>query len=377
MHVVQIIDGLHYGGAQKMQVVLAQEMRRRNVKLTVISLRDETEGATTAQELRDLGARVAFFPGNRLFDPGRIWRMVRFLRQESFDIVHAHLTYANILGTLTGRLAGIPTIASLRNESIDSHRVRAGVEAWLLRHWANRVMAVGHATAKAHQARLHGQRIEPIPSAMSLFPPLPPAERNALRTELVGNANRPLLIAVGRLHPQKGYSDLLNAFANLHESHPDAFLVIAGGGQLYDELTNQIKTLKLEGDVRLLGPRNDVPQLLGASDIFVSASHWEGLPVSVLEAMAAGLPIVATKVSDVPKIVPAGTGLLVAAHAPDELARAIHTLLADPTRRQIFGAAAQAHIARHHAPAAWGDKIMAFYNDLLAGQTGVLAGVAP
>ena len=376
MHVVQIIDGLHYGGAQKMQVVLAQEMRRRNVKLTIMSLRDETEGTTTAEELRALDAHVVFFPGRRLLDPGRIWRMVRFLKQEQFDIVHAHLTYANILGTLTGRLAGIPTIASLRNESVDSHRVRAGLEAWLLRRWANRVMAVGHATAKAHQNRLEGQQIEPIPSAISIFPPLPQAERAALRTELVGDVDRPLLIAVGRLHPQKGYGDLLDAFVKLRETHPDAFLIIAGGGQLYDELANRIKTLNLEDHVRLLGPRNDVPQLLGASDIFVSASHWEGLPVSVLEAMAAGLPIVATKVSDVPKIVPSGTGLLVPAHESDELAQAMHTLLADPTRRRVFGTAAQTHVARHHAPAPWGDKIMALYNDLLADQSGVLAGVA-
>lgn len=375
MHIAQVIDGLHYGGAQKMQVILAQEMRRRNVKLTVVSLRDKTEGTTTAEELKALGARVVFYPADSLLDLGRIWRIVNFLRREKFDIVHAHLTYANIIGTLTGRLAGIPTIASLRNQSVDSHPIRAGLEAWLLRHWANRVMAVGHATAEAHQARLRGQRIEPIPSAIPVFSPLPPTERAMLRAELTGDVDRPLLISVGRLHQQKGYSDLLNAFAKVHEVHPEAILAIVGGGELYDKLSTQIKALNLADHVLLLGPRNDVPRLLGASDLFVSASHWEGLPVAVLEAMAAGLPIVATNVSDVPRIVAKGTGLLVPAHEPAKLAQAVCTLLDDPVQRQVFGIAAQTHVARNHAPAPWGDKIMTLYNDLVPNQSGLLTRV--
>jgi glycosyltransferase involved in cell wall biosynthesis len=320
-----------------------------------------------------LGARVLYYPAEHLLDVGRLWRIYRFLRREQFDVVHAHLTYANIIGTLTGRLAGIPTIASLRNQSVDQNPIRAGLETWLLRHWADRVMAVGHATAAAHQARLRGQQIDPIPSAVPIFSPLPPPERAALRADLIGQTDRPLLISVGRLHPQKGYDDLFEAFARLHAIHPEVMLVIAGGGELQPALSNQIKARGLENAIRLLGPRNDVPRLLAASDLFVSASHWEGLPVSVLEAMAAGLPVVATEVSDVPRVVTEGTGLLVPPHQPDKLAEAMFTLLENPAQRKAFGAAAQKHIAHNHAPAVWGDKIMALYNSLTPNRSDMFA----
>lgn len=364
MHVAQVIDSLHFGGAQKMQVMLAQAIQEHNVALTVISLRKNFQDTSTPDQLQALGARVVFYSSEGVLNPKRIWHMARFLRQEGVDVVHTHLTYANIVGTLAGRLAGIPVIASLRNSRLEKrfyHPVRYRLETWLLRHWADRVMAVGHATAEAHQERLRGKIIEPVPSAMNLIPPLPDAERAALRTEITGDPSRPLLLAVGRLTYQKGYNYLLTAFADLRQKHPEAALAIAGEGKLYNDLTAQIKTLGLEGHARLLGGRNDVPRLLAASDIFVISSLWEGLPVAVLEAMAAGLPVVATNVSDTPRVVVDGTGLLVPSQDPIRLSQALCSLLDDPELRQSLGRAAQAHIAHNHNPATWVKQILAMY----------------
>jgi glycosyltransferase involved in cell wall biosynthesis len=117
----------------------------------------------------------------------------------------------------------------------------------------------------------------------------------------------------------------------------------------------------LQHHVRLLGARNDVPQLLSASDVYVSASHWEGLPLTVLEAMAAGLPIVATGVGDVPRVVVAGTGVIVPPRDPSALAKALRNLLAEPERMRVMGQTAQAHIARHFNSTVWLDNLLAVY----------------
>ena len=207
MRVAQIIDSLHFGGAQKMQVMLAQAVQEHDVALTVVSLRKNLQDTSTPKELQSLGARVIFYSSEGVLNPRRIWHMARFLRREGIDVVHTHLTYANIVGTLAGRLAGIPVIASLRNSRLEKrfyHPVRYRLETWLLRHLAHRVMAVGHVTAEAHQERLRGTIIEPVPSAMTLIPPLPEAERAALRTEITGgDPSRPRR---GRRRPLRGGS---------------------------------------------------------------------------------------------------------------------------------------------------------------------------
>jgi glycosyltransferase involved in cell wall biosynthesis len=157
---------------------------------------------------------------------------------------------------------------------------------------------------------------------------------------------------------------LLEAFAEVHTHTPEAFLAIAGAGELQGELNARLERLGLTGHARFLGGRGDVPQLLRASDVFVSSSLWEGLPVAVLEAMAAGLPIVATHVGEVPLTVVEGTGLLTPPAQPQPLAAALQSLLADPARREAMGRAALAHVERHHSPASWLDQHLALYRTL-------------
>ncbi|MBA3534337.1 MAG: glycosyltransferase, partial [Ardenticatenales bacterium] len=329
MRVVQLIDLLYWGGAQKLLVTFTAAARARGVTPIIISLRHDSDTPVIAAELRSLGAEVLVFAGSGLMDPLRIWKLARFLRHEKVDILHTHLTYANIIGAIAGRLAGVAVVSTIHNTQDDQpyyHPVRAQMEAWLLRHSVQRVIAVGHIVAEANKARLGKKAMDIIPNAVDLPTPIPAEERQALRTELIGDPMRPLILSVGRLSPQKAHSDLLIAFADLRESNSNATLVIAGDGPLRAELEAQIKTLGLEGHAWLLGMRNDVPRLLAASDIFATSSHWEGLPIAVLEALAAGLPVVGTTVGDVPKVVVEGTGLLVPPREPGALAAALRSL---------------------------------------------------
>ncbi|MCP4423927.1 MAG: glycosyltransferase, partial [Chloroflexi bacterium] len=236
MHIVQIIDTVRFGGAQKMQLILAEAVQGHPVQLSVISLEENVQNSHFPAQLESLGVKIHYFPAQKLLDMGRIRRISRFLQQGSFDCVHTHLTYANIVGALAGRLAGVPVIASFRNSSVDSQPVRAFLETILMRYSAVQRMAVGHATAKAHRRRMGGRSIVAIPNAVTLIPPLAQADKDALRRELVGDTERPLLIAVGRLMAQKGYFDLIEAFDTVRHTVPSAALVIVGRGHLHDQM---------------------------------------------------------------------------------------------------------------------------------------------
>jgi glycosyltransferase involved in cell wall biosynthesis len=363
MRIAHIIDLLNWGGAQKLEVTFAAAARARRLDFTVISLRHDAN-TPIPDELTALGARVVTFPARHLFDPVRIGRIAGFLRRERFDVAQTHLAYANIIGILAGRLAGVPVVATLHSVGFDrrhDHPLKQAIEALAIRFGARRIVAVGAVVAHTHYARLGGRAIDVIQNAVPLPPPLTPTQRSDLRAQLLADVSQPLLISVGRFSPPKGYGDLVAAFAELHHLHPTARLIIVGDGALRAEVEAQIAELGLQHHVRLLGARNDVPQLLSASDVYVSASHWEGLPLTVLEAMAAGLPIVATGVGDVPRVVVAGTGVIVPPRDPSALAKALRNLLAEPERMRVMGQTAQAHIARHFNSTVWLDNLLAVY----------------
>lgn len=366
MRVLQIIDTLLTGGAERLQVTFAEAVRARDVQLTVVSLRSGDSPIPAL--LESLGVTVHMMPAPKLFYPPRLRQLWGLLRREQFDVIHSHLAYANILAALLGRLTSIPVVASLHNTVVSEPGVnpaQTSLETAALRFGARRVIAVGNAVAEAHRERLKGKAIDIIPNAVQEIPPLSDAERAALRAEITGDAARPLLISVGRLWPQKGYGDLLTAFAQVHRAYPSAALAVVGTGILYDELAAQIAALGLQGHVFLLGMRSDVPALLAASDLYVNASHWEGLPVAVLEAMSAGLAVAATAVGDVPHAVIEGTGVLVPPQNPALLAEAICKLLSQPDCMHAMGAAAKAHVSRRYGVDTWADQILQLYQTVI------------
>jgi glycosyltransferase involved in cell wall biosynthesis len=186
-----------------------------------------------------------------------------------------------------------------------------------------------------------------------------------LRREIAGSEKHVVIISVGRLVLAKGYEDMLDAFAIVHRQDPGAFLVIAGMGNLFEKIKNKISELQLEGAVNCLGARTDVPQWLAASDIYASSSHWEGLPVAVLEAMMAGLPIVSTSVGDIPKVVTADAGILVPPHEPACLAEALSELVQAPEKARAMGSAARRRAMQEYSLETWIKKLTSLYAETL------------
>ncbi len=361
--ILQIIDLLQWGGAQKMQVFLVEQLNPHDVELTVVSL-NASNGSPIPEYLRQRGTRVVFFPFPKFLSVRSFFKLLDFVRREKFDLIHTHLTYANIFGTVVGRLTGTPVIASLRTAGYDPryHRpIRQFVETVVVKYGAKRIMANGHAVAELGRKRFAPREMDILVNAIDLPSPLADGERVALRRELVGDPSRPIVISVGRLDLPKGFPDLIRSFVAVRQANPNAVLVIAGDGPMSEELDALVRDLHLEGTVFLLGQRNDVPRLLQAADLYVSSSHWEGLPVSILEAMASGLPILATEVGDIPYVVVPEAGLLIPPHQPEQMAEKIISLLSDPEKMKGMGAAARAHIQRNYSPGVWVHKLLSLY----------------
>lgn len=367
MRIAQMLDTFYMGGAQMMQLFLVESLQPLGINIAVICLKEHTNSKFELR-LQKAGAQVIYFPFPKLFSPRSFSNLVRFLRQEKFDLLHSYLAYSNIIGSLAGKLTGIPTIASVR--STDYHGIgyspqRAFLETVALKYLSDRVMANGLAVANYTCNRLNDSRpVDTIPNAVDLVPPISVAERQKLRKEILVDKNSLFILSVGRLTVAKGYHDLIDAMWLVHEKFPSAILAIAGDGDLLNELSAHIAQLGLEGTILLLMERKDVPHLLAAADIYVNSSHWEGTPVSVLEAMAAGLPVVATAVGESPYLLAQNVGLLVPDHSPAELADALLSLLASQEERQKFGELARKRIEQSYTRDAWMRSLLNLYSEL-------------
>ncbi len=173
-------------------------------------------------------------------------------------------------------------------------------------------------------------------------------------------------ISVGRLVPVKGHADLIRGFAHALSEQEDLVLLLAGDGELRDELTALVAELSLGDRVRFLGWRDDTADLLAGSDIFVLPSLNEGLGLVLIEAMAANLPVVATRVGGVPEVVEEGqTGLLVEARNPDRISNAILRLARDRALRERMGRAGRERADEHFSIQATVRRTEQIYNDLV------------
>jgi len=363
LKVLQVINHLKRGGgAEALLLTFAERASAHNIECHIVSLRGEH--SELSEEIEKLGVKVHWFPAVKLIHPGRFINFYRFLKSLNPDVIHTHLTWANILGPMAGRCLKIPAVVSLHNMTMVSlrHLYHGRLESWSFKHWISHVVAVGEGAAAAHRDVIGSTPLSVIPNAVTP-PAVPdPARRQALRESLFPGFTGPLLCSVGRLAEQKGYTHLLTALAGLEDNFR---CIIIGDGELRTALEQQAITAGLGNRVRFLGVRNDVDQLMGASDLYVSASLWEGLPVATLEAMSAGLPIVATDVGDVALVLGQGCGWLVEPADVETLREAISTLLTDTAQRQAYAQKALARVQNEYNADQWMIRLRGVYEQII------------
>jgi glycosyltransferase involved in cell wall biosynthesis len=299
--------------------------------------------------LRDAAAEsgVRFVPLRNLQRPVSPWRdaaalveLTQLLRRERPDILHASSSKAGILGRLAAFAARVPVrIFTAHGWAFAAH---TGLASRLYR-WADRLVRplTTVTVCVAEQQRAIGLAAGTCDPERTVV--IPNAVDTAAAPRAAANGRRPLVVAVGRLKAPKDFFTFVRALARLPHGSCEALIV--GDGPDREELEAEIEALGLTEEVRLAGERRDVPELLAAADVFVLSSASEGMPVSVLEAMAAGLPVVASGVGGVPELVADDeTGILVEPGEPDALAGALLRLVRDPDLRRRLGGAGRARV---------------------------------
>ncbi len=365
MKVAHIIDALGWGGAQKLLLIYTETARRRGLDTLVISIRTERNETDIPELLKGNGAEVIELKCEKLYDPRTIPTLMFLLRKKHVDIVHTHLSHAIILGGIAAKAMHIPTVATLHNPRISETgrlNLRKKLELFSLRNMAARVIAVGENVATAYRPILGNAVIDVISNSVSLGRGISLEQRTLIRTGLAGNPDRIIVLAVGSLRVVKGYFDMLSAFAQVNKQNPLVFLVIIGIGDLMESLVEYTKSLGMADHVRFLGARGDVTEILASVDVFVNSSYSEGLSIAMLEAMAAGLPVVATSVGDAGVLLATGGGLLVEARNPDSFAAALESLIIDLTKMRIVGQRARECVEKNYASDAWLDKLLTCYS---------------
>jgi glycosyltransferase involved in cell wall biosynthesis len=246
--------------------------------------------------------------------------------------------------------------------------MRTGINAFFAR--ADRIIAVSEVVAQALQVqtRIPNEKIITIPNGVDANRFQFHGSPHALRQQLSLPIDRVIVLAIGRLTHQKGYPYLLEALALIpQEDRP--LLLIVGEGPDRSELELKARVLKLVDDVRFLGHRQDIPSLLAAADLFVLASLWEGLPLVLLEAMAATLPAVVTAVGGNTTVIEDGkSGLLVPPADEKALATALRRLIHDPLTRDQMRQAARERFENRFSLQTFVEAHESLYEELYVGR---------
>jgi glycosyltransferase involved in cell wall biosynthesis len=267
------------------------------------------------------------------------WRpLYQLLRRERIDVVHAHKFGANVWGVVMGRLARVPVVVTHEHGwAFEGEPLKVFLDRELIARGSNALIAV----SRADQRRMSSiEKIKPkdtvfVPNGIS---PLPQPSGADVRAELGIPADAPLVGTMGFLRYPKAIDNLVRAADPLRRLVPGAKVLIAGDGPDRPMIEALLDELDLRDTVYLLGLRSDVPDLLDALDVAVCPSDSEGSPLSIMEYMDAGLPVVSTNVGGVPDLIDEGVhGLLVERRDPEALARAMAELLRDPARAAEMG----------------------------------------
>ena len=285
-----------------------------------------------------------------LFNPLALWRLTQLLARERVTILQTHGARANFYGRIAGRLAGVPVIISTVHNSLKDYEVRSfrrGLYRFLLRltlPLVHRIICVSDANrwdlieeCPAAEARIQTVYNGVDPSA---FPSQ--LNRKKVREEL-GIVQGPVLATIARLTEAKGHQYLLHALPSLLETWPQLCCLFVGEGELRDQLHRLAVELAVERSCWFIGVREDIADVLAAADVVVLPSLSEGFPFVLLEALAMGRPVVASRVNGVPELIEDHkTGLLVPARDSQALTAAIREMLSDPTIASKMGAAGRA-----------------------------------
>jgi glycosyltransferase involved in cell wall biosynthesis len=325
-----------------MAVHLMSQMHGNGFDVTALVL-GQKDGSPLETILESRGVAAIFLGKDAGFDPRIYSRVHRALLQVRPDIVHTHVHVLRyLLPEIMFRYRGV-TIHTVHNLAEWEVEGRAQWIQKIAFKVGVKPISVAHEVARSLERRYGVRESQVIPNCIPVSAFRPSAlGRERWRSQEGISQHDVVYTCVALLRPQKNHERLLRAFAAGPAKDPRAKLLLAGAGPLEEGLRQIVADEKLTENVRFLGLRKDVPAILTASDAFVLASDYEGNPLAMMEAMAAGLPVISTSVGGVPELVTHGKdGLLMAPSDERGLRDALNLFLADPVKRRGMGRAAR------------------------------------
>jgi glycosyltransferase involved in cell wall biosynthesis len=290
------------------------------------------------------------------------------VRRQKVALIHAHEFRANTFGTLVARLCGLPLVATVHGKNYYPDQLKRRMAyRWVSQ--AARMVAVSHDLRQFLEARIGipRDRITVIHNGVDTIPHASSAQVRQIRYELGIGDDEFVIGIVGSLYPVKGHMSLLDAMKAVLAHLPKARLLVIGQGELEQTLKRRTSELGIERAVSFLGLRDDVPRLLPLLDLFVLPSLSEGLSVALLEAMSAGVAVIASNVGGNPEIVVNGeTGYLVPRQSSDELASRIIALMCNPELIRSLGDKGKERVSREFTTARMLEQYQDLYDSCLS-----------
>jgi glycosyltransferase involved in cell wall biosynthesis len=365
IRVVYLAHAFNVGGAEEIVLNLVQRLPRR-FEPQVCCIH---EAGPIGEEIRGTGTPVAVLglnPGiRRPFDVNGIRS---YLRAAKPDIVHTFLLTGSLYGRLAAILERVPIVIGTEVNIYEHKRPHhALAERWLMRG-TDRVIVSAESVREFYIRQVHADpaKVDVIYNAVDFAQARAAAGRDATRAALSLGSDARVAGVIARLTPQKGHRFLFDALAT-NRSLADVHLLVVGDGELRSTLEHMVGERGLDTRVHFVGARRDLGDLLAAMDVFVLPSLWEGLPLSLVLAMGAGVPVVSTTVAGIPEVVQHGkTGWLVAPGEVAELGDAIARVLNDPQTSARMAADARAQVVPRFNVDGYVAAVVGLYDRLLA-----------
>jgi len=368
MRILFLSTSMGMGGADSQLLSAAHGMRSRGHEVRIVSLTQlgpmglEAQRAGIPTESLDMRRGVP--------DPRGLVRLVRLVRAWRPDVLHSHMVHANLMARVLRVITPVPVMVSTIHNIYEGGRLRMAAYR-LTNALVDHVTIVSQAAAD----RFVRERIVPeslltvIPNGVDTeqFRRIPRDVGHSLRQSL-GLEGKFVWLAVGRFEIAKDYPNMLRGFARVRERFPQATLLLVGRGSLQSETERLAQSLDLGSGVRFLGVRDDVVQVMSAADGYVMSSAWEGMPMVLLEAAAAGLPIVTTRVGGNHEVVRDGeSGFVVPPRDHEALGRAMLQLMElSETERRSMGDRGREIIRAHYGLNRVVERWEELYRDVLA-----------
>lgn len=386
LNVMQVVRNLEIGGGQEVVRTLAENLAEDGCRPVVCTFKD----GPLRQDIESLGIPVEVLPGRGysvvafplfISDLVRIRRdLVHVVKRYRVDVVQTHLLRVLDFVILTLRYRRDLLVFwtfqnayfTLREDHLARHKWLLGPKQFAYRvlyrlaaRWVDGFIAVSEDVKTALQEAfgIPPDKITVLCNSVDVRRYQQPVDRARIRRELGLAESARVMIVVATFKEQKGHRYLVEAAPPVIEQYPGLHILFVGDGELREELQLQVRDAGVEGHVHFLGFRQDIPELLAASDCFVLPSLWEGLPMALVEAMATGLPIIATEVSGSKQAMIDGeTGLLVAPGDVAQLEEAMVRMLSQPDQARAMGIAAQRRAESHFGARKQAEEHIALYH---------------